>query len=93
MPDQVFILLFVMAIMLCSAAIPWVIMRQARLARREFADAERLESDNGELRREMAKLTDRVAVLERIATDPAARTALEIESLRALPRSQDPGHR
>jgi hypothetical protein len=30
----------------------------------------------------MARLTERVAVLERIATDPAARTALEIESLR-----------
>ena len=31
----------------------------------------------------MSKLLDRVAVLERIATDPAERTAREIESLRA----------
>jgi hypothetical protein len=37
------------------------------------------------------RLTERVAVLERIATDPAARTALEIESLRALPSSDTEG--
>lgn len=42
-----------------------------------------LEAENKELKQQMSKLLDRVAVLERIATDPAERTAREIESLRA----------
>lgn len=44
-----------------------------------------LEAENKELKQQMGKLLDRVAVLERIATDPAERTAREIESLRAAP--------
>jgi hypothetical protein len=35
-------------------------------------------------------LQDRVATLEAIATDPAERTAREIESLRSLPPVEDP---
>lgn len=41
-----------------------------------------LEAENKELKQQMSKLLGRVAVLERIATDPAERTAREIESLR-----------
>lgn len=44
-----------------------------------------LEAENRELKQQMSKLLERVAVLERIATDPAERTAREIESLRAAP--------
>ena len=90
MPDKLVDLFIIMAIMLSSLAMVWVIMRQIRLVRRESADSARLQSENGTLKQEMARLTDRVAVLERLATDPAARTALEIESLRTLPRSTDP---
>ena len=86
MPDKLVDLFIIMAIMLSSLAMVWVIMRQIRLVRRESADSARLQSENGTLKQEMARLTDRVAVLERLATDPAARTALEIESLRTLPR-------
>ena len=39
-------------------------------------------AENGELKAQVAKLEDRLKVLERIATDPAERTAREIESLR-----------
>lgn len=43
---------------------------------------ERLGAENAELRDLAKRLEDRIAVLERIATDPAERTAREIERLR-----------
>lgn len=43
---------------------------------------ERLTHENDALRRTVGRLEERMAVLERIATDPAERTAREIESLR-----------
>jgi hypothetical protein len=43
---------------------------------------ERLALENETLRRTVGRLEERMAVLERIATDPAERTAREIESLR-----------
>jgi hypothetical protein len=43
---------------------------------------ERLARENEVLRRTVDRLEERMAVLERIATDPAERTAREIESLR-----------
>jgi hypothetical protein len=42
---------------------------------------ELLTSENEGLKSQMGRLEDRIAVLERIATDPAVRTAREIESL------------
>jgi cell division protein FtsB len=43
---------------------------------------ERLARENEALRRTVDRLEERMAVLERIATDPAERTAREIERLR-----------
>jgi len=43
---------------------------------------ELLSAENGELKGKVVRLEDRIAVLERIATDPAHRTAREIEALR-----------
>ena len=43
---------------------------------------EQLTSENAGLRNQVERLEDRIAVLERIATDPAERTAREIELLR-----------
>jgi cell division protein FtsB len=43
---------------------------------------DRLARENEALRRTVGRLEERMAVLERIATDPAERTAREIESLR-----------
>ena len=91
MPDKVVDLLIVLTIMVSALAMTWVIMRQVRLFRREGGGDARLRAENGALRDEMARLTERVAVLERIATDPAARTALEIESLRSLPPADSAG--
>lgn len=48
-----------------------------------------VDQETAELRGLMAKMQDRLAVLETIATDPAERTAREIESLRELPAARD----
>ena len=41
-----------------------------------------IRSENEELKRRVAELTERLSVLERIATDPAERVSREIEELR-----------
>jgi hypothetical protein len=43
---------------------------------------ELLETENTRLHGQVSRLEERIAVLERIATDPADRTAREIENLR-----------
>jgi hypothetical protein len=48
-----------------------------------------LATENAQLKQQMAKLMERVAVLETIATDPAERTAREIEKLRSPPAIED----
>jgi hypothetical protein len=48
-----------------------------------------IDEENERLRSLVTKLQERVATLETIATDPAERTAREIESLRALPDAKD----
>jgi len=53
---------------------------------RKDHDADRkialLSSENGQLKGQIGRLEERIAVLERIVTDPAVRTARDIESLR-----------
>jgi hypothetical protein len=43
---------------------------------------EQLTSENAGLKGQIGRLEERIAVLERIATDPAERTAREIDALR-----------
>ena len=43
---------------------------------------ELLSTENAQLKGQVSRLEERIAVLERIATDPAERTAREIDSLR-----------
>lgn len=43
---------------------------------------ELLSAENAGLKGQVSRLEERIAVLERIATDPAERTAREIEDLR-----------
>jgi hypothetical protein len=43
---------------------------------------ELLSIENASLKGQLSRLEERIAVLERIATDPAERTAREIEQLR-----------
>ncbi|WP_114951404.1 hypothetical protein [Sphingosinicella terrae] len=48
----------------------------------ETREVERLSGENGEMRAQIGRLEERIRVLERIATDPAGRTARSIDSLR-----------
>ena len=48
----------------------------------EGRQIELLSNENSELKGKIGRLEERIAVLERIATDPAERTAREIENLR-----------
>jgi hypothetical protein len=57
-------------------------VKEARLAGDTDGKVRLLTGENRQLREQLSYLEDRVAVLERIATDPAARTAHEIERLR-----------
>jgi hypothetical protein len=41
-----------------------------------------IRAENDELKHRIAELTERLTVLERIATDPAERVSREIEELR-----------
>ena len=47
--------------------------------------AELLAGENAMLKTQIGRLEERMAVLERIATDPAERTSREIEQLRLTP--------
>jgi hypothetical protein len=55
------------------------------VAKDDLADkrkVELLEAENGKLHGQVSRLEERIAVLERIATDPAERTARQIDALR-----------
>ncbi len=54
--------------------------RNGRLG--EARERQLLVAENERLTGQVGRLEERIAVLERIATDPAARTAREIEALR-----------
>ena len=71
----------------CTAAIilSWMSYRHERLkweALGKDGDRSGLEAENERLRATIERLEDRMAVLERIATDPSERTARQIEELR-----------
>ena len=54
-------------------------------SKKTLADQRKVElltSENERLVGQVSRLEDRIAVLERIATDPATRTAREIDALR-----------
>ncbi|HMG46067.1 MAG TPA: hypothetical protein VK614_01215 [Allosphingosinicella sp.] len=74
--------------MLLSAALvySWIRSRgQARKAEGSLEavrQVELLSNENAGLKGQVSRLEERIAVLERIATDPAERTAREIEQLR-----------
>ena len=95
---QVFVLAIIALAMFGGVAKMWIRARhglpiesrRSRRSRDRYADdgpdAERkihlLASENERLVGQVSRLEERIAVLERIATDPAERTAREIEALR-----------
>lgn len=95
---QVFVLAIIALAMLGGVAKMWIRAQHGlpiesgsrRRNRDRYADdgpdAERkihlLASENERLVGQVSRLEERIAVLERIATDPAERTAREIDALR-----------
>jgi uncharacterized protein YlxW (UPF0749 family) len=78
-----FILIIIAMVMVTAIVTTWI---QARAPRKNpvgsSREVEMLERDNAELNAKVHQLESRLAVLERIATDPAERTARQIENLR-----------
>jgi hypothetical protein len=90
--DEIALFIVIMTALIATAVLILTAMRgRQRLAeirvkaahRPESArEIELLSSENAGLKGKIGRLEERLAVLERIATDPAERTAREIESLR-----------
>lgn len=87
-PEIVLTIVFVTAILTIGAVLKSLIDARHR---RQAPDADQLgagrqiellASDNAGLKGQIGRLEERIAVLERIATDPAERTARQIEELR-----------
>jgi hypothetical protein len=81
-----FILLIIAMVMITAIVTTWI---QARAPAKKGGggleakrEVELLSSENAGLKGQVNRLEERIAVLERIATDPAERTAREIERLR-----------
>jgi hypothetical protein len=78
----------IMTAMLLSAALVYSWIRSRGQARKTegsleaVRQVELLANENAGLKGQVSRLEERIAVLERIATDPADRTAREIEQLR-----------
>jgi hypothetical protein len=85
MEDNLAIFL-VLTIAITAAVILMVTMSWMRLKRRALelqpAGLATIEDENATLKAQVARLEERLHVLERIAVDPSERTAREIELLR-----------
>jgi hypothetical protein len=88
MNEVVAIFLVIMTGMVLVAALIFGWMRtrgQVKVAAGSLEAARQVEllsNENAGLKGQVGRLEERIAVLERIATDPAQRTAREIEGLR-----------
>ena len=88
MDPELSFLIAIMTFMILTAALlfAWIRTRgQTRVARdglQATRQVELLSNENAGLKGQMGRLEERIAVLERIATDPADRTLREIEQLR-----------
>lgn len=69
-------------------AVAWVMVTAMRTRQgrngdgKDSVERSRLARENEELKRIIARMEERIGVLERIATDPAERTSREIDELR-----------
>lgn len=90
--DEIAVFIVIMTVLIATAVLTlnWIRGRhrvaevQAQNVHRPEAsrEIELLSRENAGLRGKIDRLEERLSVLERIATDPAGRTAREIESLR-----------
>jgi hypothetical protein len=88
MEGGVAVFIVIMTAMLVTAALLFAWMRtraQTKIAAGGLESGRQVElltNENAGLKGQIGRLEERLAVLERIATDPAERTAREIEDLR-----------
>jgi hypothetical protein len=82
--DDFFIFVCIALVIIAVAAIvlAWIKYRAPKPVGESRREVELLTSENAGLKSHVGRLEERIAVLERIATDPAERTAREIEQLR-----------
>ena len=88
-PEDLFIFIIVIVGMGMVAGLIQTVLKhrhEARMGRDNLGapsrQVELLSSENAGLKGQVGRLEERIAVLERIATDPAQRTLREIEELR-----------
>jgi hypothetical protein len=88
-PDWIPILVIVLSIVLTVGWLVNNMIKTRQVYRPTGADSpdsarqvELLSNENAGLKNQVGRLEERIAVLERIATDPAERTARQIEGLR-----------
>ena len=77
-----FIFATVAVTMTFVAYIEWTKLKRRDLDRGDDERIHSVRAENEELRQHVGELTERLKVLERIATDPAERVSREIEELR-----------
>lgn len=84
----IFVLLIVAMVTTTAIVITWLQARAPAKSDGGELEAKRevelLSRENAGLKGQVGRLEERIAVLERIATDPAERTAREIEQLRQV---------
>jgi hypothetical protein len=82
--DEMAFFIFMMTALIAVSVIilSWIKHRSPKQGGESRREVELLTSENSGLRSQVSRLEERIAVLERIATDPAERTAREIEQLR-----------
>jgi len=81
-----FVLLIIAMVMVTAIITAWLQSRAPAKPGAPALEAQRqielLAGENAGLKGQVGRLEERIAVLERIATDPAERTARDIEMLR-----------
>ena len=82
--DEMALFIFAMTALIAVSVIilSWIKHRSPKQGGGDRREVELLSNENDGLKGQVSRLEERIAVLERIATDPAERTAREIEQLR-----------
>jgi hypothetical protein len=82
--DEIGFLIFALRALVAVSVIilAWIKHRAPTSLGDSRREVELLTNENTGLKGQVGRLEERIAVLERIATDPAERTAREIEQLR-----------
>ena len=78
----IFVCIVLAIVAVSTIILSWIKYRSPARTGEARREVELLTNENAGLKGQIGRLEERLAVLERIATDPAERTAREIEQLR-----------